>query len=204
MAQADGDADPEAEADLRLIRRESSQRVDAAVIALWSIAGIMTVLLGVYVWHTSPRRRLRLARRRMTPIYGESQETDAQPSDLVPEQLPETPSDLVPEQLPETPSDLVSGELSETPSEPALEQLPSTPAAEESGPEAPAEVESPGAVPTVEDRGVWELAEAELRGGAGPAGAEAEPAASAAADEESDAQRPQGFWPRLRHLIGLD
>ncbi len=44
----------------RLVERRSDQRVDAVVIALWAIAGTMTVLLTFYLWHTSPRRRARL------------------------------------------------------------------------------------------------------------------------------------------------
>ena len=64
-AQSDVEADP----DRRLVGRESSARVDAVVIALWSIAAGMTVMLGIFLWHTSPRRRLRLARRRSTHLY---------------------------------------------------------------------------------------------------------------------------------------
>ena len=60
-AQSDGRTDTESGTDLRLVERESGERVDAVVIALWTIAGVMTVLLGVFLWHTSPRRRLRLA-----------------------------------------------------------------------------------------------------------------------------------------------
>ena len=60
-AQSDGGTDTEPGTDRRLVERESSERVDAVVIALWTIAGVMTVLLGVFLWHTSPRRRLRLA-----------------------------------------------------------------------------------------------------------------------------------------------
>jgi len=56
-AQSDVEADPER----RLVDRASSERIDAVVIALWTIAGVMTVLLGLFLWHTSPRRRLRLA-----------------------------------------------------------------------------------------------------------------------------------------------
>ena len=48
----------------RLVERESSERVDGVVVALFSIAGVMTVMLAVFLWHTSPRRRLRLARAR--------------------------------------------------------------------------------------------------------------------------------------------
>ena len=68
-AQSDVEADVEADPDRRLVGRESSARVDAVVIALWSIAAGMTVMLGIFLWHTSPRRRLRLARRRSTQLY---------------------------------------------------------------------------------------------------------------------------------------
>ena len=57
QSEVDADSDP----DRRLVDRESSSRIDAVVIALWTIAGVMTVLLGLFLWHTSPRRRLRLA-----------------------------------------------------------------------------------------------------------------------------------------------
>lgn len=60
-AQSDGGSDADAGPDRRLVGRESGERVDAVVIALWTIAGVMTVLLGIFLWHTSPRRRLRLA-----------------------------------------------------------------------------------------------------------------------------------------------
>ena len=56
-AQSELDTEP----DRRLVDRESSERVDAVVIALWTIAAVMTVLLAVFLWHTSPRRRMRLA-----------------------------------------------------------------------------------------------------------------------------------------------
>ena len=60
-AQSEVEADPDSGADRRLVDRESSERIDAVVIALWTIAVVMTVLLGLFLWHTSPRRRLRLA-----------------------------------------------------------------------------------------------------------------------------------------------
>ena len=60
-AQSEVEADPDSGSDRRLVDRESSVRIDAVVIALWTIAGVMTVLLGLFLWHTSPRRRLRLA-----------------------------------------------------------------------------------------------------------------------------------------------
>ena len=68
-AQSDVESDPEDGTDRRLVGRESSERVDAIVIALWSIAAGMTVMLGIFLWHTSPRRRLRLARHRSTQLY---------------------------------------------------------------------------------------------------------------------------------------
>ena len=60
-AQSEVEADPDSDPDRRLVDRESSERIDAVVIALWTIAGVMMVLLGLFLWHTSPRRRLRLA-----------------------------------------------------------------------------------------------------------------------------------------------
>ena len=68
-AQSDTEIDPESDTERRLVDRETSERVDAVVIALWSIAAGMTVMLVVFLWHTSPRRRLRLARRRSTQLY---------------------------------------------------------------------------------------------------------------------------------------
>lgn len=66
-AQSEVEADP----DRRLVDRESSERIDAVVIALWTIAGVMTVLLGFFLWHTSPRRRLRLADAGSAGLSGE-------------------------------------------------------------------------------------------------------------------------------------
>ena len=81
-AQSDVEADPEDGTDRRLVGRESSERVDAIVIALWSIAAGMTVMLGIFLWHTSPRRRLRLARRRTTQLYDpEGEEPEGGPAE---------------------------------------------------------------------------------------------------------------------------
>ena len=83
-AQSDVEADPEDGTDRRLVGRESSERVDAIVIALWLIAAGMTVMLGIFLWHTSPRRRLRLARRRSTERYeaeGDESEDGEGPAD---------------------------------------------------------------------------------------------------------------------------
>jgi hypothetical protein len=68
-AQSDTETDPESGTERRLVGRESSERVDAVVIALWSIAAGMAVMLVLFLWHTSPRRRLRLARRRSVELY---------------------------------------------------------------------------------------------------------------------------------------
>ena len=76
-AQSDTEVDPESGTERRLVGRESSERVDGVVIALWSIAAGMTAMLVLFLWHTSPRRRLRLARRRSTQLYdGEADRAD--------------------------------------------------------------------------------------------------------------------------------
>ena len=72
----EGGSDQESDSGLRLIDRQSTTRVDAVVIALWSIAGGMTVMLAIFLWHTSPRRRLRLARTREALLVEQSAEPD--------------------------------------------------------------------------------------------------------------------------------
>lgn len=64
VAQSDEGTDLGEGTERRLVERQSSERVDGVVIALFSIAGVMSVMLAVFLWHTSPRRRLRLARAR--------------------------------------------------------------------------------------------------------------------------------------------
>ena len=64
VAQGDEVTDLGEGTERRLVERQSSERVDGVVIALFSIAGVMSVMLAVFLWHTSPRRRLRLARAR--------------------------------------------------------------------------------------------------------------------------------------------
>ena len=44
--------------------RAADGQVDMVVASLVSIAAFMTVMLGLFLWHTSPRRRLLVARRR--------------------------------------------------------------------------------------------------------------------------------------------
>ena len=78
-AQSEGGTDTEPGTDRRLVERESGERVDAVVIALWVIAAVMTVLLGIFLWHTSPRRRQRLAESRSAEPSEEA-EGDAEPS----------------------------------------------------------------------------------------------------------------------------
>ena len=46
----------------RLVGRDSSERVDAVFFALMAIAACLSAMLVIFVWHTSPRRRLRLSR----------------------------------------------------------------------------------------------------------------------------------------------
>ena len=72
-AQSEVEADPDSDPDRRLVDRESSERIDAVVIALWTIAGVMTVLLALFLWHTSPRRRLRLAGGGAAELSGEAE-----------------------------------------------------------------------------------------------------------------------------------
>lgn len=94
---AQSDLDPESDTERRLVDRETSERVDGVVIALWSIAAGMTVMLVVFLWHTSPRRRLRLARRRSTERY---EPEGAEPEDST-------------EDEPAEDSEAVEGELAE-------------------------------------------------------------------------------------------
>ena len=79
-AQSEVDADPDSGPDRRLVDRESSERIDAVVIALWTIAAAMTVMLGFFLWHTSPRRRLRLAASHSAELSEEA-EGGAEPAE---------------------------------------------------------------------------------------------------------------------------
>ena len=94
-AQSDVETDLEDGTDRRLVGRESSERVDAIVIALWSIAAGMTVMLGIFLWHTSPRRRLRLARRRSTELYEAEGEESERPAEGESAEEPEPVSESV-------------------------------------------------------------------------------------------------------------
>lgn len=77
VAQGDSDGDGESDTDRRLIDRSSTERVDSVLIALFSIAGAMALMLLAFLWHTSPRRRLRLARRRSSRMYGSSEDASS-------------------------------------------------------------------------------------------------------------------------------
>ena len=113
-AQSDVEADPEGGTDRRLVGRESSERVDAIVIALWSIAAGMTVMLGIFVWHTSPRRRLRLARRRSTERYeADGEESEEPAEEEAAGEDPEPVSESVEQEI-----DGVSGEAADAEDEP--------------------------------------------------------------------------------------
>ena len=137
-AQSDVETDPEDGTDRRLVGRESSERVDAIVIALWSIAAGMTVMLGIFLWHTSPRRRLRLARRRSTELYEAEGEESGEPAEgesaedesaLEPESEPR--SDEEPEPVSESVEDAAAGEQPEAGAEPVEEAT--EPAEDEQG-----------------------------------------------------------------------
>ncbi len=122
-AQSDVESDPEDGTDRRLVGRESSERVDAIVIALWSIAAGMTVMLGIFLWHTSPRRRLRLARRRSTERYEPEGEESEEPA--------ENESAEEPEPVSESVEDAAAGEQPEAGAEPVEEAT--EPAEDEQG-----------------------------------------------------------------------
>ncbi len=57
------------ESDSTELDPESSRRLDLLVFGLLAIAVVMSGLLMAYLWHTSPRHRLRVARRRARPSY---------------------------------------------------------------------------------------------------------------------------------------
>ena len=123
-AQSDVETDLEDGTDRRLVGRESSERVDAIVIALWSIAAGMTVMLGIFLWHTSPRRRLRLARRRSTELYeAEGEESEEPAEDAAAGEEPEPVSESV--------EDAAAGEQPEAGAEPVEEAT--EPAEDEQG-----------------------------------------------------------------------
>ncbi len=167
-AQSDAEADLEDGTDRRLVGRESSERVDAIVIALWSIAAGMTVMLGIFLWHTSPRRRLRLARRRSTELYeaeGEESERPAEDesvedeSALEPESEPrsdeepesEPRSDEEPESEPRSDEEPESEPRSDEEPEPVSESVEDAAAGEQ--PEAGAEPVEEATEPAEDEQG---------------------------------------------------
>jgi len=71
VAQGDGGTGVNEGTERRTVQRQTISRVDGVVIALYSIAGVLAVMLGVFIWHTSPRRRFRLARERAGAFNGD-------------------------------------------------------------------------------------------------------------------------------------
>ena len=227
-AQSDTQISPESDTERRLVDRETSERVDGVVIALWSIAVGMTVMLVVFLWHTSPRRRLRLARRRSMQLYdgevdlaegaaevGSADETevvddaaaaaaaarqDAEAVEVAASGAGEDPQ----------PVGAAFGTAWEepVPADPAGSQdedeAEPEPVGRDSGPAEPV-LPTVGEAPEVvepELPPVWED-EAE------PAGEEAEPGDGSAANELAEAQKADdedrlGLWMRLRRTLGLD
>ena len=182
VAQSDG-SDQEPGSDLRLVDRESSERVDAVVIALWSIAAGMTVLLAVFLWHTSPRRRLRLARSRSAQLAEEAAAAE-EAEEAGGESGMAEPAE-------------VAGVSESAVAEPA--EAPESAVAEPVGEPESAASES-AAEPAVESRPMEqsESADGESAEADEPSEQEPEPA------EEAEEERGQGFWPRLGHALGLD
>ena len=137
-AQSDTETDPQDGTGRRLVDRESSERVDAVVIALWSIAAAMTVMLGIFLWHTSPRRRLRLARRRSTELYEAEGEESEEPAEDESAGEPEPVSESVEDESEEE-GPAEEGFVEEGPAED--EFVEEGPAEDEFVEEGPAEVE---------------------------------------------------------------
>lgn len=187
-AQSDTETNPESETERRLVGRESSERVDGVVIALWSIAAGMTVMLVVFLWHTSPRRRLRLARRRSTQLYdGEADQAEdaAGAGPAADAEAAEDADDAAAAAKQDADSAVDSG--SGGPVLPAVAEEP-----EVAGPELP---------PVWEDEAETDEAE--------PANEEAEPGDGGPTNEPPAARKAagegwSGFWARLRHTLGLD
>ena len=190
IAQSDDGTDPDPDSDLRLVERESSERVDAVVIALWVIAAGMSALLGVFLWHTSPRRRLRMARSRSVQLYSEAQE-DSEPSTGPftgePEHETDGESDPPAEELAVSEESALESDADAD--APAEESAVSKDPASESG--------AGGGVPPEESAVSGELA---LESGAGAGAPGEEPAAA----ETADGEREPGLWVRLRQAVGLD
>ena len=224
-AQSDTEISPESDNERRLVGRESSERVDGVVIALWSIAAGMTVMLVLFLWHTSPRRRLRLARRRSTQLYdGEAEQAagaaeaasagdtevvddaaaaaeaakqDAEAVAVVASGADEDPEPSGPA-LPTAWEEPAAGSADEDEAEPEAE-----PVEDESGPAGPVHStawEEPE-VEELELPPVWED-EAEPASGEEPAGSS--PAKESREAWKAAGERMSGFWMQLRRTLGLD
>lgn len=178
----EGGSDEDSDTGLRLIDRQSTTRVDAVVIALWSIAGGMTVMLAVFLWHTSPRRRLRLARTRSAHLVEKAEEDAAAGEAEVDEQDVESSKDVGDGEK------AVVGEAEED---------------DEPDEDAEAGEESGDAGQSAASR------EAELSevAAASREAEEAEEADEGAEDGEAEVDEDdsgQGFWPRPGDARGLD
>lgn len=229
-AQSDTEISPESDTERRLVGRESSERVDGVVVALWSIAAGMTVMLVLFLWHTSPRRRLRLARRRSTQLYdGEADrdEDGAGPGSAGDAEMVDDAAAAAAAASQDTEAvAVVAAGAAEDP-EPAgaasqtawEEPAAAGSAAEDEAQPEPVEQDSGPAEPVVST--VWEepelagpeVAESELppvwEDEAEPAGDEAEPAGESPADDppETGTHGTEGrprFWMQLRRTLGLD
>ena len=190
----EGGSDEDSDTGLRLIDRQSTTRVDAVVIALWSIAAGMTVMLAVFLWHTSPRRRLRLARTRSAHLAEEAGE-DAE--DLEAEEAEEAEGD---EDDSEAEGDDEPGEDAEDGEEAVVGEAEGD---DEPDEDAEAGEESGDAGQSAASR------EAELSevAAASREAEEAEEADEGAEDGEAEVDEDdsgQGFWPRPGDARGLD
>lgn len=189
-AQSEVEINPETER--RLVGRESSERVDSVVIALWSIAAGMTVMLVVFLWHTSPRRRLRLARRRSTELYEAEQKPpedaaatesseegtvevpEAVEAEAAEEEVPET-AETETAEIPEAVEAEVAQEVTEAAEAEVAEEVPEA----EDAPEAVEVAASEDAPEAVEDAASEDAPEVVEAAAGGP-----DAASDAAAAEE--------------------
>ena len=222
-AQSDTEISPDSDTEPRLVGRESSERVDGVVIALWSIAAGMTVMLVLFLWHTSPRRRLRLARRRSTQLYdGEADRAEDGPGagsegDAGIVDDAEAAAEAARQDAEAVEVAASGADEDPEPSGPALptawEEPAAGPADEDEAEPEPVEQDSGSAGPAVST--AWEEPEVEepelppvCEDEPEPAGEETEPAGGPASESpeagKAAGERRSGFWMQLRRTLGLD
>ena len=223
-AQSDTEISPDSDTEPRLVGRESSERVDGVVIALWSIAAGMTVMLVLFLWHTSPRRRLRLARRRSTQLYDrEADRTGDGPGagsagDAGIVDDAEAAAEAARQDAEAVEVAASGADEDPEPSGPALptaweEPASAGPADEDEAEPEPVEQDSGSAGPTVLT--AWEEPEVEepelppvWEDEPEPAGEETEPAGGPATESpeagKAADERRSDFWMQLRRTLGLD